>query len=209
MRIDTGDQALSPGLFITGRAIDLSGKKEIADGFCLQVMIELCRIEEIIFDGVTRAINLHITKSGNRLQCPQLNLQGQRAGETVQVIFLGGFSLWLQEELVLITLRKGDDLRLDAGAITRTDTLDLSVVEWRVRQALPQDVVTSLVGVGRPATQLPQQTMLRIEEREFMEIILTRLFGHLLKMDTAGINAHRCSGLHPIRANTQCFQLLG
>ena len=85
MRVDARYQTLAAGFFISGRTINLSGKEEVLDLLRLQVMIQLCRIEEIVFNRISRTINLHITKSRDCLQGSQLYLQGQGRRESVQI----------------------------------------------------------------------------------------------------------------------------
>ena len=53
-------KTLTGRFFITGSTIDLSGKKEILDHFCLQRMMQLSRIKEIILNRISRTIKHYI-----------------------------------------------------------------------------------------------------------------------------------------------------
>ena len=64
-RINSGDQALSRSLFITGGAIDLSGEVQILNGLGLEGRVELSRREIIVFNGVTRPDDVGALESGD------------------------------------------------------------------------------------------------------------------------------------------------
>ena len=67
-------QPLSASLLVSGCSVDLSCKEQVADLFCLQVMVKLCRIEEIIFDGISRTVDLYVPECRDLLQGTQLYL---------------------------------------------------------------------------------------------------------------------------------------
>ena len=67
MCVYAGYQSLSAGFLISGRPVDLSGKEEVADLFCFQIMVELRRLEEILFDSISRTIDLYVPDSRDLL----------------------------------------------------------------------------------------------------------------------------------------------
>ena len=94
-------------------------------------MPQLGGVEEIVFDGIARAVNLNVAEGRYLSQCLQLHIDGQTAAETVKVHLVGVGAFGLQKQLVLLLVGKGDNFGLDARAVTRTDALDLPVVERR------------------------------------------------------------------------------
>ena len=73
-----------------------------------------------------------------------------------------GFALWFEEELVLRLVRERDDFCLYAWAITRADTLDLSVLKGRIRQTSTENLMCLLVGVGDEAIPLFERSWLEV-----------------------------------------------
>ena len=54
--IDAGQQSLGRSLLVAGRAVDLAGEEQAADGAGSQATArQVARIEIIVFDGVARA----------------------------------------------------------------------------------------------------------------------------------------------------------
>lgn len=50
--VEPGQQPLCGGLFVTGGAVDLPGKKQPAHRFGFQRGLEPARVEEVVLDGV-------------------------------------------------------------------------------------------------------------------------------------------------------------
>ena len=55
---------------------------------------------------------------------------------------------------MLIFVGEGDELGLDAGAVTRANALNLTIIERRIRQAFAEARMNSFVGVGDEAGKL-------------------------------------------------------
>ena len=85
--------------------------------------MELRRIEEIIFDGISRTVDLYVPECRYLLQGSQLYIQRKGGGEAVQVVFLCRFAFRFQEKLVLCFICKRYDLCLDARTVARADVL--------------------------------------------------------------------------------------
>ena len=58
-----GFDSLSSGLFVTGCAVDLPGEIEPAHGLGLETRLEIPRIEEVIFDRITRPGDLRVLET--------------------------------------------------------------------------------------------------------------------------------------------------
>ena len=82
---------------IAGCPVNLSGEEEIPDLLHFQSMPQLRRVEEVVLDRIAGAVNLHVTERRDRLKRPELYIQRQGGGETIQVIFPRRLALWLQE----------------------------------------------------------------------------------------------------------------
>ena len=52
--IEPRDEALRGRLLVARRAIDLPGEKKAVNFFCLQARAQGARVDEIIFDRITR-----------------------------------------------------------------------------------------------------------------------------------------------------------
>ena len=65
---------------------------------------------------------------------------------------------------MLLFVGEGDNLGFDAGAIARTDTLNLSVEQGRIRQPFAQNPVHFFVGIAGPALKLLQMARTGIHE---------------------------------------------
>ena len=154
--IDTGNQPLPCRFLIARRAVDLSCKVQVLHQFGLQRVIELRRVKEIIFDGIAWTESMYVTQCGNVAQCFELHFPGQRRRETVEVHLVGLCPLGLDKQLVGRLVGKGDDLGLNAGAITWADAGDLTVIKRRLRQPFTQHVMHLLVGMHDPAGTLRQ-----------------------------------------------------
>ena len=55
-RVDSGDQALAGGFFITGGAIDLAREKEVFDFLGFERRKQLGRRREVVFHGISRSL---------------------------------------------------------------------------------------------------------------------------------------------------------
>ena len=195
--IDASQRSLTSCLLISCRTVHLSGKEQTFHHFRLQRMFQLGGVEEVVFDGIARAVDLDISQSGNLPQGVQLNIHREGRGEAVQVHLVCVFALWLQEEQVMVTFREGDKLCLDGGTIAGSDRLNLPVVKWRVSQSAAQGLMYLIVGIADPAGAL-LQCAVTAHEAELVEVVFTQLDFHVFEMNRALVDADRCSCLHPV-----------
>ena len=106
MRIDSCHQPLGCRFLISGRAVHLTCHEKSIDLFHLQRRLQLCRVKEIIFDSISRPVYLHLFQSFDRMKGIQLNLQRKRRRKTLEIIFIGIPTLWLQKKLMGILVGK-------------------------------------------------------------------------------------------------------
>ena len=200
MRVDTGHQSLTSGLFITGRAIYLTGQIEVFHHFRLQRKVQLGRIKVIVFDGIARAVNFRFFQTGNQMEGFHLNLFRQRGGKTVQIVFVCMAAFRFQKELVTGAVSESDNFILNGGTVTRSDPLYAPLEHGGFLKPLLEHLMNLFVGIGNPTTQLPIQWW-RVGERETSGVFFPRLLFHFGKVHRPTVDAHRGSGLEFFRDN--------
>ena len=166
-------------------------------------------MEEIIFYRIARTVDLHIGQSGDSFQSIQLNLHRQRRGETVEVKLLSILTLRFKEKLMLRLVGESHDFGLDGGAISRTDALNLSVVERRVGQPAAEHLMGGFGSVNRIAHALRQLAMHRREIGKMMAVVLQFLREGELPVHRTAVDTHRCAGLHTVSCHAESTQLFG
>ena len=124
------------------------------DKFGFQTLVELGGVKVIILDSIPGPIHHAMLQSAHTMQGFQLYLPRHRRTESVHVVFAGINTFRFKEELMLLLVGKGDNFRFYAWAVTRTDALNLSVIEWRVRQSATKNLMRGRIGVGDKATHL-------------------------------------------------------
>ena len=60
MGIDTGNQALTTCFFISRCAINLTSEKEVFNGLRHERMMELSRVEKVVFYGISRSVENYV-----------------------------------------------------------------------------------------------------------------------------------------------------
>ena len=176
-------QSLSSRLFITGCTVDLAGEKQIFNLFSLQCMVQLSRIKEVIFDRVPGSVEHDILQAFDGFQSCQLYLPRQTAGEAVYIILITIHTFGLQEDLVRFLIGKGNNLGLYTRAITRTDTLDLSVEKGRICKSCTQCVMRLCIGISDPTRHLFEFPLHAIQIAELMPIVISVLTNEFIEMD--------------------------
>ena len=101
---------------------------------------------------------------------------------------------------MLFAFREGDQFGLYRWAIAWSYAVYLSVVKWRVGQALSEDVVHGGVGVADPAGELFQGSW-SFEEAELVEVVFSFLHFHLFEVHRPFVDAHWCAGFHSRRGD--------
>ena len=91
-------------------------------------MFELGRVEVIVFDGVTRSVNLRISQCRNLMKCIQLDIHRHARRKTVQIHLVRIFAFRLQKERMLIFVGEGNELGFDTWTVTWTGALNLTII---------------------------------------------------------------------------------
>ena len=86
--------------------------------------MKLGRKSEVVFDGVSGPQDFGVCASGDGADHIELDGEGERGRETVNVDFLGGDAFRFKEDLVTFFIRELDDLIFDRRAIARPDPFD-------------------------------------------------------------------------------------
>ena len=92
-------------------------------------MVQIASVKEVVLDLIARAVELHISQCGDRLQSSDLRIDRERRTKAVEVVFVRLLTLRLEEELMACAVCEVDNLRLYAGAVARSDALYLPIVE--------------------------------------------------------------------------------
>ena len=127
--IDSGYKPLPCCLFIASGTVNLTGKIEVREKFCSQGMIQLSRVEIIVFNCITWTVDLHISQRRNLVQGINLDLERKRRRETIEVEFVCSLTLGFQEELMRCFIGKCYYFCLNTRTITRTNALNLPVIK--------------------------------------------------------------------------------
>src|SRR5690606_6433178 len=86
--IDSREQSLCTGFFVTGGTVDLASKKQSADNHGFQTVFQILWIEEVVLDGVTRAHDVSIFKTFDRTHQIHLHIKRQTGGDAVWIKFM-------------------------------------------------------------------------------------------------------------------------
>ena len=138
---------LRRSLFISGCAIDLSGKKQSLDRLGLKRTFQRARIEIVVFDRIAGPGDVRVFQPLDGSHQLNLHVERQAGGDSVRIHLVGIEALRLQENLVRFLCRKAHHLIFDGRAITRADAFDHTGEQRRAIQAAADDVVSAAVGV--------------------------------------------------------------
>ena len=119
-RIDSCKHTLAGSLLISGGTVDLPGEIQSWDRLHLKRRVELSGRVVIVFDRVSSAVHAHVLETGHRAHYLELNLGRQRGGQSVDVKLARVMSLWLEEKLVTLGIRKPYNLVLDGRTVPRS-----------------------------------------------------------------------------------------
>ncbi len=207
--VGSGYESLSGGFLVACGAVDLSGEVEAAHETCLERVAQLCRVEEVVFDGIAGAVYLHVAECRYGLQGFYLYVHRQRGGEAVEVVFGGGFTLGLEEQLVLGLVGKGDDFRFYGRAVARAYALYLSVVQGRVGQPPAKHFVGGFGGIDGVAGAAPQRMLGGGPVGKAVEVFFVGLLCGEGPVYAASVDAHGGASFHACGFESEGCELLG
>ena len=193
--VDPGQQPLGRGLLVAGGAVDLARAVEAGQFLHHQAVVQLPRVDAVVFDGVGRPHDAAALQAGDGLQKGQLHLFRQGRAHALDVVFAAALAFRLQKELVGTAVGKAHHLVLDGGAVAGADALDAAGIERRPVQVGADDGVGALVGVGEPAGYHgPAIALWRGEVAEMQARVPVLALG-AVKVDAAAVDAGRGAGL--------------
>ncbi len=74
-------------------------------------MVELRRVEVIVFDGVSGAVGFDLSQCRYLMDSLELRFHRHRGGETIEIHLIGVFTLRLYKEWMMIAVREHGELR--------------------------------------------------------------------------------------------------
>ena len=152
--VDAGQQSLAGGLLVPRRAVNLAGQVQARNSLGFQAGAQLGGIHRVVLDRVAGPNHLCPLQARHRCHHLFLDIDRHAGGHSVDVDLVRIEALRLQEYLMPPPIRELDDLVLDRGAVARPHALYLTAVERRPAQAVLQDLVGPLVGIGDVALDL-------------------------------------------------------
>src|SRR5262249_49923204 len=124
-RIETRYQSLSSRFFVSGCAVDLTGKEQAPEALGFQSAPQFPRVDMIVLYGVAGSCDAGVFQSRNGGHKGLLHFDRQRCGDAVRIDERVIKTLRLQEYLVSVALSKPYNLVLNGRTVSRATTLDL------------------------------------------------------------------------------------
>src|SRR5688572_12875693 len=103
-RVYPSDESLGGGFFVARRTVDLPGEEQSANPVGFQCATQLGWLDEVVLDRITRSNHFGPLQTRQRVHEVALDLRGEAHREPVDVNFVHIESLWLQEDLVTLSV---------------------------------------------------------------------------------------------------------
>src|SRR5690348_16221646 len=103
--------------------------------------MQLSRLDEVVFDGIPRSEQFCCLESGQRSDELCLDLRREAHREAVEIDLVDREALGLEKELVTFAIREPHDLVLERWTVARSDSGYLPVVERRLIDIAPDEIV--------------------------------------------------------------------
>lgn len=203
--IQSRDQPLSGGFFVSRGSVDLSGKEQPRDRFGFQVRPQLRRWAVVVLDCVAVSHDGGVFQTGNAAEHRVLNVSRQAGRDPVDVHFAGLSAFWFQEQLMAGLVSKSNHFVFDRRTVSRAARIDLAAVHRCSIQVRSDQVVYTLVGVRDMAGHLWRADRV-IEIAEWLRVIVTGLLFQFRIIDRASVESWRRSGLEAIQRETHSVQ---
>jgi hypothetical protein len=139
--VDPGDDSLPRRLFVTGRAVNLTGEKQPRDAVRLERRFQFRWLDEVIFDRVAGPQHFSLFQSGQRLHQLLLERGGKTHRETIDVDFFHVEAFGFQEQLVALVMWKSHHFVFERRAVPRSDAGNLPIEKRRFVNAVPHELV--------------------------------------------------------------------
>src|SRR4029079_6996558 len=141
----------------------------------LQRRLEIARIEEVVFDGVTGARDMRVFKALDRAHEFELHVVRQTGGDAVRIHLVGVQAFGLDKNLVRGLVREPHDFVFHRRAVARTYTFDLAGEHRRAIRGGANDGVRALRGRRDVARQLRRMIALAAEMTEYRARLIGKL----------------------------------
>ncbi len=139
--VDARPEPLGGGLLVAGGAVDLSRQIQPIDGFRLQGLPQLARLDEIILDGIGAPHDFGLPETRNGADDLFLDFQGKAVPQALGVDFLRVKPLELEDHGMAFLVGKPHDLVLQGRAIAGAHPPDRPRVQGRSVDVLPDEAV--------------------------------------------------------------------
>ena len=150
-QLDPSDHALRRGFLISGRAVDLPGKEEPANALGLERGSQLSRLDEIVFNCVSGSKDCCVFEARKRTNQLLLHIPRQRHREAVDVDLVDVQPLQARGRSGAAPIGESHDLVFERRAISRTDALNLAVVQRGCADVAANEIADAIVRVEQPA----------------------------------------------------------
>ena len=107
------DQTLRACLFVSTRAVDLSGQKQPWNTLGFSARINLMRPHHVVLNGVTVLLNFRMLKPAHAAHERQLHISGKRCRHAVEIDLIREERLWLEKHMMRVTIRKAHNFVFD------------------------------------------------------------------------------------------------
>src|SRR5260370_14797470 len=205
--VNTSDDALTGGLFVSRCPVDLASEIKIGDALHFQAVIELPRIDGVVCDRIAGADHFGVLQAWNRGDQGALDIDGHAGGHAIYIHFVGVETLWLEKNLVARFAGELDELVLDGRAVAGTHSADLSAVERRPGDTLIDDLFCLRGSVAQVPPNLRPVDLLRHEgERRRNRVAFLRLEAG--PIDGAAVESWRRAALKARTLQAQSADLI-
>ena len=198
--VETGDQTLGARLLVAGRAVDLAGEVEPADGAGLEGRSQVAGVEVVVLDGVAGAGQVRLLEAADAAHELDLYVIGQAGRDAVRVDLVGVEALGLDEDLVGGPVGEALDFVLDRRAVAGPHAFDLAGVHRRAIAALTDQVVSALISTCYETIHLSRVFFGSPEERKDRQGRVRALGRHHTIIKSSSIKPRWGAGLqatHP------------
>ena len=129
--VDSGQQSLRCRFLVAGRAIDLAGEEQTPDRPGLQGIVQITRIEIVVFNRVAGPGDMRLFQTPHGPYQRQLDIERQTGGNAIRIELMGLQAFRLQENLVGMLVGKAVNFVFDGWAVARTDAFNHAGIQRR------------------------------------------------------------------------------
>ena len=172
-------------------------------------MLQILRIEVIVFDGVTGTCDVSIFKTTDAVDKIQLYVERQTGGDAVRVEFVAVQTFRLNKHLMAGFISEAGDFIFNRRAVTRADPFDHTGIHRRAIEVIADNLVGTLIGVGNVAVHLLRVFVHRTHKGHHRQRRIARLHLHHREVDTTRIDTRRRTGFQAANVKRHFAQTFG